>query len=60
MYRFLRPDPTKPRERRIARKRLEGVEVQRSGGLGRLARLNSEIFSLENQLSEELSRRTED
>lgn len=59
MFGFLRPNPTKALERSIAKKRLEAVEIQRSGDLRAFARLSSELFDLENQLIDELKRRTE-
>jgi hypothetical protein len=59
MFEFLRPNRKKGLERDIARKRLEAVEIQRSGDLRAFSRLNLEIFGLENQLIDELNRQTQ-
>jgi hypothetical protein len=59
MFGFLKANPAKALEKSIAKKRLEAVEIQRSGDLRAFARLSSELFDLENQLIDELNRETE-
>lgn len=59
MFGFLKSNPTKALEKSIARKRREAVEIQRSGDLRALARLNLEIFELEERLIGELNQQSE-